>query len=126
QSGDRQREGAGHRHPRGPDLTMESAAESGELLGRGMVEGAADGASVALPQSATPPLATRRRAAAVLRDYLALTKPRIIALLLVTTVATMFVADPAGPGLATILWTIVGCCLDVGGAGAINPQLERG
>jgi protoheme IX farnesyltransferase len=60
-----------------------------------------------------------------LRDYLALTKPRIIALLLVTTVATMFVADPAGPGLATILWTIVGGYLAAGGAGAINHYLER-
>ena len=87
---------------------MESAAESGELVGRGTVEGAAHGPGVALPQPAAPPLARRRRAAAVLRDYLALTKPRIIALLLVTTVATMFVADPAGPGLATILWTIAG------------------
>src|SRR5206468_4088827 len=123
--GDRQREGAGHRHPRGPDLTMESAAESGELVGRGMVEGAADGAGVALPQAVAPPLAMRRRAAAVLRDYLTLTKPRIIALLLVTTVATMFVADPAGPGLATILWTIVGGYLAAGGAGAINHYLER-
>ena len=33
------------------------------------------------------------------RDYIALTKPRIISLLLLTTVATMFVADPSGPPL---------------------------
>ena len=30
------------------------------------------------------------------RDYISLTKPRIISLLLLTTVTTMFVADPAG------------------------------
>ena len=59
------------------------------------------------------------------RDYLALTKPRIIGLLLVTTVATMFVADPSGPGLATILWTVLGGYLAAGGAGAINHYLER-
>jgi protoheme IX farnesyltransferase len=66
-----------------------------------------------------------RSLAAVLRDYLALTKPRIIALLLVTTVATMFAADPSGPGLATVLWTMLGGYLAAGGAGAINHYLDR-
>jgi heme o synthase len=69
--------------------------------------------------------ARRRSVAAVLRDYLALTKPRIIALLLVTTVAAMFAADPAGPGAATILWTMLGGYLAAGGAGAINHYLDR-
>jgi protoheme IX farnesyltransferase len=59
------------------------------------------------------------------RDYLALTKPRIISLLLVTTVATMLVADPAGPGIATVLWTMLGGYLAAGGAGAINHYLDR-
>ena len=40
--------------------------------------------------------AGERSLSAMLRDYLALTKPRIISLLLLTTVATMFVADPCG------------------------------
>jgi len=61
----------------------------------------------------------------VLRDYLALTKPRIIGLLLVTTVTTMFVADPSGPRLAVILWTMLGGYLAAGGAGAINHYLDR-
>ncbi|MGH6884818.1 MAG: heme o synthase [Geminicoccales bacterium] len=63
--------------------------------------------------------------ASVLRDYLALTKPRIIALLLVTTVATMVAADPSGPALATVLWTMLGGYLAAGGAGAINHYLDR-
>jgi protoheme IX farnesyltransferase len=54
-----------------------------------------------------------------------LTKPRIISLLLLTTVATMFVADPSGPPLATILWTMLGGYLAAGGAGAINHYIER-
>lgn len=58
-------------------------------------------------------------------DYLALTKPRIIALLLVTTVAAMYVADPSGPALSTILWTMLGGYLAAGGAGAINHYLDR-
>jgi protoheme IX farnesyltransferase len=61
----------------------------------------------------------------VARDYLALTKPRIIGLLLVTTVTTMLVADPPDPGLAVILWTILGGYLAAGGAGAVNHYLER-
>jgi heme o synthase len=62
---------------------------------------------------------------AVARDYIALTKPRIISLLLLTTVATMFVADPSGPALSTILWTMLGGYLAAGGAGAINHYLDR-
>jgi heme o synthase len=69
---------------------------------------------------------TRRRSVAgVLRDYVALTKPRIIALLLVTTVATMFAADPGGPAAATVLWTMLGGYLAAGGAGAINHYVDR-
>jgi protoheme IX farnesyltransferase len=59
------------------------------------------------------------------RDYISLTKPRIISLLLVTTVATMFVADPGGPSLSVILWTMLGGYLAAGGAGAINHYLDR-
>jgi protoheme IX farnesyltransferase len=85
------------------------------------------------PEHAHEPRAPRLRVAppvsrplgAVVRDYVALTKPRIISLLLLTTVATMFVADPAGPPLATVLWTILGGYLAAGGAGAINQYLDR-
>ena len=66
-----------------------------------------------------------RSAVALTRDYVALTKPRIISLLLLTTVATMFVADPAGPPLSTILWTMLGGYLAAGGAGAINHYIDR-
>ena len=68
---------------------------------------------------------TMRTAIARANDYVSLTKPRIISLLLVTAVATMFVADPAGPALSTILWTMLGGYLAAGGAGAINHYLER-
>ena len=85
------------------------------------------------PERAHEPRAPRLRVAApvsrplgaVARDYVALTKPRIISLLLLTTVATMFVADPAGPPLATVLWTMLGGYFAAGGAGAINHYLDR-
>jgi protoheme IX farnesyltransferase len=68
---------------------------------------------------------TMRAAIGVANDYVTLTKPRIISLLLLTCVATMFVADPGGPALATILWTCLGGYLAAGGAGAINHYIER-
>jgi heme o synthase len=57
-------------------------------------------------------------------DYVALTKPRVISLLLVTTLATMFVAS-SSPGIGVILATMLGGYLAAGGAGAINHYLER-
>src|SRR5690242_2178606 len=71
------------------------------------------------------PVAVDRGHADLLRDYLALTKPRIIGLLLVTTVTTMIVAAPHDLSIATVLWTILGGYLAAGGAGAINHFIER-
>jgi len=62
---------------------------------------------------------------AVARDYITLTKPRIISLLLLTTVTTMFVADPSGPAFSVILWTMLGGYLAAGGSGAINHYIDR-
>ncbi len=59
------------------------------------------------------------------RDYLSLTKPRIIVLLLWTTLTTMFIADPGGPPAAIVLWTLLGGYLAAGGAGAINHYIDR-
>ena len=56
---------------------------------------------------------------------MALTKPRIISLLLWTTVMTMFVARPTGLALSTVLWTCLGGYLAAGGAGAINHYIDR-
>jgi protoheme IX farnesyltransferase len=63
-------------------------------------------------------------ARATVADYIALTKPRVISLLLLTTLATMFVANQS-PRLSTVLLTMVGGYLAAGGAGAINHYLER-
>src|SRR3954468_6520294 len=83
--------------------------------------------SATTTQPAVAPLRGPRSAsfAGVIRDYIALTKPRIISLLLLTTVTTMFVADPSGPSLSVILWTMLGGYLAAGGAGAINHYLDR-
>jgi protoheme IX farnesyltransferase len=60
-----------------------------------------------------------------LSDYLSLTKPRIIVLLLVVTLAPMFLAGPEAPGFGLIIWTMVGGFLAAGGANALNQYLDR-
>jgi protoheme IX farnesyltransferase len=57
--------------------------------------------------------------------YVALTKPRIIELLLVTTVPTMVVADRGLPSGWLVLATLVGGTLAAGGANAINMYVDR-
>ena len=61
----------------------------------------------------------------VAKGYLALTKPRIIELLLVTTVPTMIVADNGFPRLWLIVATLVGGTLAAGGANAFNMVIDR-
>ena len=58
-----------------------------------------------------------------LRDFVALTKPRIISLLLVTTIAPMFVAGR--PSWDLVLVVFVGGYLMAGGANAVNMYLDR-
>ena len=61
----------------------------------------------------------------VLKGYVALTKPRIIELLLVTTVPTMIVAANGIPGLWLIVATLIGGTLAAGGANAFNMVIDR-
>jgi len=57
--------------------------------------------------------------------YVALTKPRIIELLLVTTVPTMVVAERGMPSLWLMIATVIGGTLAAGGANAINMYVDR-
>ena len=57
--------------------------------------------------------------------FVALTKPRIIELLLVTTVPTMFVAERGVPSVWLVVATVVGGTLAAGGANAINMVVDR-
>ena len=57
---------------------------------------------------------------ATLTDYYELTKPRIIALLLVTTLAAMIMAARGVPPLLTTCWTLLGGALAAASAGAFN------
>lgn len=66
-----------------------------------------------------------RSVTARLAAYVALTKPRIIELLLVTTLPTMVVARRGLPSAALVVETLVGGALAAGGANAINMVVDR-
>jgi heme o synthase len=59
----------------------------------------------------------------VAADYLALTKPKVQSLLLLTTVAAMLVAGD--PSVQLVLLTCLGGYLSAGGAGAVNHYYDR-
>ncbi|HUY43562.1 MAG TPA: heme o synthase [Acidimicrobiales bacterium] len=71
----------------------------------------------------TAPISTSMRD--VLKGYVALTKPRIIELLLVTTIPTMVVAAKGIPGFWLVIATLVGGTLAAGGANAFNMVIDR-
>lgn len=66
-----------------------------------------------------------RPARSVLSSYLALTKPRIIELLLITTVPAMVLAAGGWPGTWLVIATLVGGSLSAGGANALNNYVDR-
>jgi protoheme IX farnesyltransferase len=60
-----------------------------------------------------------------IRAYISLTKPRIIELLLVTTIPTMFLAAGGLPTFGIALATFLGGALAAGGANTLNSYLDR-
>ena len=72
-----------------------------------------------------PTLQVRPSARSTVGAYVALTKPRIIELLLVTTLPTMVVAQRGLPPLWLMVATLVGGTLAAGGANAINMVVDR-
>ena len=74
------------------------------------------------PADTSAPQTSRR---ATIGAYIALTKPRIIELLLVTTVPTQIVADKGIPSVWLMVATVLGGTLAAGGANAINMYVDR-
>jgi heme o synthase len=66
-----------------------------------------------------------RRVAATVRAYFLLTKPRVIELLLVTTVPAMILADGEFPRVGLVVAVLIGGALAAGGANTINCWIER-
>lgn len=59
------------------------------------------------------------------KDYVSLTKPRVITLLILTTITTMFVTPEGMPSLALLFWTTLGGWLMPSGAHALNCYFDR-
>ncbi|MFI6297499.1 heme o synthase [Nonomuraea sp. NPDC050790] len=72
------------------------------------------------PQAAQP-----RSFGAVVKAYVALTKPRVIELLLITTLPVMFLASGGLPPLWKALWVMVFGTLSAGSANALNCYIDR-
>jgi protoheme IX farnesyltransferase len=89
--------------------------------------GSTGGSSASTPTSPRAP----RPLGATVRAYVALTKPRIIELLLITTVPAMVLATRDLPGVRwtnwgiIVFWTLIGGTLAAGAANAINQYLDR-
>jgi protoheme IX farnesyltransferase len=81
--------------------------------------------SLAPASSGAAALPARQRSATrqLLGDYLELTKPKVQSLLLLTTIATMYVAG--NPSALLVALTCIGGYLSAGGAGAVNHWFDR-
>jgi protoheme IX farnesyltransferase len=79
--------------------------------------------SGAAPTLQAPAIGSASRARQLLGDYVELTKPKVQSLLLLTTIATMYVAGDPSPLL--VFYTCLGGYLSAGGAGAVNHWFDR-
>ena len=68
---------------------------------------------------------SRRTPTTVVGAYVALTKPRIIELLLITTVPTMILAERGWPSTWLVIVTLIGGTLSAGSANAVNMYVDR-
>jgi len=73
----------------------------------------------------TPASGERLGVARKARAYVQLTKPRIIELLLITTIPVMFLAEGGIPDLWLVVATLIGGALSAGSAGAFNCYIDR-
>src|SRR5262250_3669424 len=71
------------------------------------------------------PLTGQRTVTAVAKALFALTKPRIVELLLVTTIPTMLLAERGLPSVRVMLVTLVGGAFAAGSANTINCYIDR-
>ena len=88
-------------------------------------EPVADASAAPRPVPAPPALPSWRRGAGLARSYFLLTKPRVIELLLVTTVPAMVLAAGELPSITLMLAVLLGGALAAGGANTINCWIER-
>jgi heme o synthase len=77
--------------------------------------------TVTHPQSSV----VNRQWSVVAKDYISLTKPGVISLLILTTVASMYLTPAGAPSLTLVLWTFVGGWLMASGAHSVNCWADQ-
>jgi protoheme IX farnesyltransferase len=77
------------------------------------------------PPNGTPHSGLQTPDSGLVKDLFALTKPRVVSLLLLTTIAPMFITDRGLPSLGLIGWVTLAGYLMAGGANAINMWFDR-
>ncbi len=102
---------------------LDTAAQSGRSASQASHGHGATGSSIGsvAPVGYEGPMTAGRK----IKAYVALTKPRIIELLLVATVPTMIFAQQGMPNFWLILNTLIGGSLAAGAAGAFNCYIDR-
>jgi len=79
--------------------------------------------SGALIQDESKPFTSDRRQRA--KDFLALSKPLIVGLLLITTYGGLVIGGKAWPSFSLTMWTLLGGALAAGGSSALNQYIDR-
>jgi heme o synthase len=80
---------------------------------------------MSLPFGSVSPAPQQRPVREVIADYVEFTKPRIMVLLLITTLGGMLIAAAGWPSLSLIFWTMLGGGMSAGGASALNHYIDR-
>jgi len=108
------------------------ASPAGVVLARANLPAATNGTAPAAAGTFAAPWAAAvpgwpnlARLRSTVTDYVALTKPGILTLLLTTTLCAMLIADPRGVSLFVIVATLIGGTLAAGGANALNCLIDR-
>jgi heme o synthase len=60
-----------------------------------------------------------------IKDFIALTKPLIVGLLLITTYGGLVIGGKAWPSFSLTIWTLIGGALAAGGSSALNQYIDR-
>ena len=76
---------------------------------------------LAVDRPNVPNLDTKQRA----KDFIALSKPLIVGLLLITTYGGLVIGGKAWPSFSLTMWTLIGGALAAGGSSALNQYIDR-
>ncbi len=110
---------------RGRRLSEAGDRAIGRLDDPASVPASAPEGSLAAESPVQSPNGSIAQSPSVLSDLITLTKPRIISLLLLTTVLPMFITDRGMPSLSLVLWVMLGGYLMAGGANTVNMWFDR-